>query len=135
MSNFQGSAVPATSLEMTVVDRIFTRIGAQDDIMSGDSTFYVEMCETASILLHASKHSLVLVDELGLLYIMYFFICIFLRSLRFCYNKSILKFKWRKDFISQMNFFSYWKFLLDNNNYKMSTISSNLNAIYLFINL
>ncbi|CAB0010867.1 unnamed protein product [Nesidiocoris tenuis] len=60
-----GCIIPAESLELTPVDRIFTRIGAQDDILSGESTFYVELCETASILNNASIHSLVLVDELG----------------------------------------------------------------------
>uniref|UniRef100_A0A146L1N3 DNA mismatch repair protein Msh6 n=1 Tax=Lygus hesperus TaxID=30085 RepID=A0A146L1N3_LYGHE len=60
-----GCIIPAESLELTPVDRIFTRIGAQDDIMSGESTFFVELCETASILNNASVHSLVLVDELG----------------------------------------------------------------------
>ncbi|KAF6205210.1 hypothetical protein GE061_019377 [Apolygus lucorum] len=60
-----GCMIPAESLELTPVDRIFTRIGAQDDIMSGESTFFVELCETASILNNASAHSLVLVDELG----------------------------------------------------------------------
>lgn len=60
-----GSFVPAESLELTIVDRIFTRIGANDDIMSGESTFYLEMCETSAILHHASPHSLVLIDELG----------------------------------------------------------------------
>ena len=52
-------------MKMTVVDRIFTRIGANDDIMAGESTFYLELCETSAILNHATKHSLVLIDELG----------------------------------------------------------------------
>ncbi|XP_073972274.1 DNA mismatch repair protein Msh6 isoform X2 [Rhodnius prolixus] len=60
-----GSFVPAESLELTVVDRIFTRIGANDDIMSGESTFYLEMSETSAILHQATSHSLVLIDELG----------------------------------------------------------------------
>lgn len=47
------------------MDRIFTRLGANDDIMAGESTFFVELSETSAILHHATKHSLVLVDELG----------------------------------------------------------------------
>lgn len=50
---------------MTPVDRIFTRLGASDDIMAGESTFYLELCETSAVMAHASKHSLVLIDELG----------------------------------------------------------------------
>ena len=60
-----GCHVPASSVKLTPVDRIFTRIGASDRIIQGESTFYVEMSETASILRHASRHSLVLLDELG----------------------------------------------------------------------
>ncbi|CAG2053472.1 unnamed protein product [Timema podura] len=60
-----GCRVPALSCELTPVDRIFTRLGANDDIMAGESTFLVELSETASILQHATRHSLVLVDELG----------------------------------------------------------------------
>jgi len=60
-----GSFVPATSARIGVVDRIFTRIGAQDDIATGHSTFMVEMLETASILHHATPRSLVLLDEIG----------------------------------------------------------------------
>ena len=52
-------------MQLTPVDRIFTRLGANDDIMSGESTFYVELSETSAILHHATEHSLVLVDELG----------------------------------------------------------------------
>nr|CAD7440349.1 unnamed protein product [Timema bartmani] len=62
-----GCRVPALSCELTPVDRIFTRLGANDDIMAGESTFLVELSETASILQHATRHSLVLVDELGTL--------------------------------------------------------------------
>jgi len=62
---FQGCHVPASSCQLTPVDRVFTRLGASDDIMAGESTFYVELSETASVLHHATKHSLVLVDELG----------------------------------------------------------------------
>lgn len=47
------------------MDRIFTRLGANDNIMAGESTFYVELSETAAVLHHATKHSLVLLDELG----------------------------------------------------------------------
>lgn len=60
-----GCYVPAESLRLTPVDRVFTRLGASDRIMSGESTFFVELSETASILLHATNHSLVLLDELG----------------------------------------------------------------------
>ncbi|XP_049939729.1 DNA mismatch repair protein Msh6 isoform X1 [Schistocerca serialis cubense] len=60
-----GCHVPAASFELTLVDRIFTRIGARDDAMAGESTFYIELSETATICAHATEHSLVLVDELG----------------------------------------------------------------------
>ena len=60
-----GSFVPANKAEIKVVDRIFTRIGAVDDQASGQSTFMVEMSETASILNQATSHSLVLLDEIG----------------------------------------------------------------------
>ncbi|XP_030829946.1 DNA mismatch repair protein Msh6 [Strongylocentrotus purpuratus] len=60
-----GCYVPAEGCRLTPVDRVFTRLGARDNILSGESTFFVELSETASILKHASKHSLVLVDELG----------------------------------------------------------------------
>ncbi|XP_028280111.1 DNA mismatch repair protein Msh6 isoform X2 [Parambassis ranga] len=60
-----GCYVPAESLRYTPVDRVFTRLGASDRIMTGESTFFVELSETASILHHATKHSLVLLDELG----------------------------------------------------------------------
>lgn len=60
-----GSFVPATKAEIGMVDKIFTRIGAQDDISSGRSTFMVEMTETAYILHNATKHSLILIDEIG----------------------------------------------------------------------
>ena len=60
-----GSYVPAESAELGPVDRIFTRIGATDDLAGGQSTFMVEMTETANILNNASKHSLVLLDEIG----------------------------------------------------------------------
>ncbi|KAK0138401.1 DNA mismatch repair protein Msh6 [Merluccius polli] len=60
-----GCYVPADSLRFTPVDRVFTRLGASDRIMAGESTFFVELSETASILHHATAHSLVLLDELG----------------------------------------------------------------------
>ncbi len=60
-----GSFVPATRARIGVVDRIFTRIGAQDDLASGQSTFMVEMLETAAILNHATPRSLVVLDEIG----------------------------------------------------------------------
>jgi DNA mismatch repair protein MutS len=60
-----GSFVPARSARIGVVDRIFTRVGAEDDIASGKSTFMVEMEETATILYHATRHSLIILDEIG----------------------------------------------------------------------
>jgi DNA mismatch repair protein MutS len=60
-----GSFVPATTARIGLVDRIFTRIGAHDDISSGQSTFMVEMLELANILHHATPRSLVLLDEIG----------------------------------------------------------------------
>jgi DNA mismatch repair protein MutS len=60
-----GSFVPAERAVIGPVDRIFTRIGASDDLASGRSTFMVEMTETAHILHHATPHSLVLMDEIG----------------------------------------------------------------------
>jgi DNA mismatch repair protein MutS len=60
-----GSFVPADRAEIGLVDRIFTRIGAQDDIATGQSTFMVEMVETANILHHATARSLIVLDEIG----------------------------------------------------------------------
>src|SRR6185436_7612706 len=60
-----GSFVPATHAQIGLVDKIFTRVGASDNISSGESTFMVEMNETASILNNLSKRSLVLLDEIG----------------------------------------------------------------------
>jgi len=60
-----GSFVPADSASIGVVDRIFTRVGAQDDLASGQSTFMVEMSETANIINNATNRSLVILDEVG----------------------------------------------------------------------
>ncbi len=62
---FAGSFVPAESAQIGPVDRIFTRIGSRDDLASGQSTFMVEMTETANILHNATAQSLVLMDEIG----------------------------------------------------------------------
>lgn len=62
---YMGSFVPATHAEIGPIDRIFTRIGASDDLTSGQSTFMVEMTEAANILHNASERSLVLMDEIG----------------------------------------------------------------------
>jgi DNA mismatch repair protein MutS len=60
-----GSFVPADSAEIGAVDRIFTRVGASDDLARGESTFMVEMIETSNILHHATAESLVILDEVG----------------------------------------------------------------------
>ena len=60
-----GSFVPADSATVGVVDRIFTRVGLQDDLSTGQSTFMIEMLETATILNHATPRSLVILDEIG----------------------------------------------------------------------
>ena len=60
-----GSFVPAQSAHIGLIDRIFTRIGAQDEIHAGQSTFMVEMVETANILHHATARSLLILDEIG----------------------------------------------------------------------
>jgi DNA mismatch repair protein MutS len=62
---YTGCFVPATQAVIGPIDRIFTRIGAADDLASGRSTFMVEMTETANILHNATEHSLVLMDEIG----------------------------------------------------------------------
>src|SRR5262249_34327145 len=60
-----GSFVPARRARVGIVDRILTRVGAADNLARGESTFMVEMRETADILAHASRRSLVLLDEIG----------------------------------------------------------------------
>ena len=60
-----GSYVPAESASVGIVDRIFTRVGLQDDLAVGQSTFMVEMVETAAIVNHATRRSLVILDEIG----------------------------------------------------------------------
>src|SRR5205814_6126794 len=60
-----GSYVPAKSATIGIVDRLFTRIGASDELHAGQSTFMVEMIETANILNNATDRSLVILDELG----------------------------------------------------------------------
>uniref|UniRef100_A0A1I7WVL7 DNA_MISMATCH_REPAIR_2 domain-containing protein n=1 Tax=Heterorhabditis bacteriophora TaxID=37862 RepID=A0A1I7WVL7_HETBA len=62
---FEGSFVPARSMRLSPIDRIFTRIGANDRLLCGQSTFFVELNETKVILRDATRHSLVLIDELG----------------------------------------------------------------------
>ena len=60
-----GSFVPATEASISIVDRIFTRVGASDDLAGGESTFMVEMTELSNILENATKNSLVILDEIG----------------------------------------------------------------------
>jgi DNA mismatch repair protein MutS len=60
-----GSFVPADAAEIGLTDRIFTRIGAQDDIATGQSTFMVEMTETAALLMQSTRRSLIILDEVG----------------------------------------------------------------------
>ena len=60
-----GAFVPARAMELGVVERIFTRIGAGDDLASGQSTFYVEMAEASNILRRCTRRSLLLIDEVG----------------------------------------------------------------------
>lgn len=60
-----GSFVPASDAQIGVVDKIFTRVGASDNLAQGESTFMMEMTETASIMHNLSDRSLVLMDEIG----------------------------------------------------------------------
>ena len=60
-----GSFVPASDADMCIMDRVFTRVGASDDLASGQSTFMLEMTEVANILNNATKNSLVIYDEVG----------------------------------------------------------------------
>ena len=60
-----GCYVPAEKCELSVVDRVFTRIGASDRILENKSTFFVELEETKTVLDQATEHSLVIMDELG----------------------------------------------------------------------
>ena len=60
-----GSFIPADEAHVGLVDRVFTRVGAMDDLARGQSTFMVEMIETANILNHATSKSLVILDEIG----------------------------------------------------------------------
>jgi DNA mismatch repair protein MutS len=60
-----GSFVPASFARLPIIDRVWTRVGASDDLASGRSTFMVEMTETAAILNNATPRSLILLDEIG----------------------------------------------------------------------
>mgnify|MGYP000276062195 CR=1 FL=1 len=60
-----GSFVPADKANIGIVDRIFTRVGASDDLASGQSTFMIEMTEVANILRNATSRSLLILDEIG----------------------------------------------------------------------
>ncbi len=62
---FKGCFVPAEFVKLTPVDRIFTRIGASDNLSEGKSTFFIEMEETMNIIKYGSANSLAIMDELG----------------------------------------------------------------------
>ncbi|WP_418725133.1 DNA mismatch repair protein MutS, partial [Dysosmobacter sp.] len=85
-----GSFVPAASARIGVVDRIFTRIGASDDLSAGQSTFMVEMTEVADILRHATKHSLLILDEIGRGTSTYDGMAIARAVLEYCADKKLL---------------------------------------------
>ena len=65
LRGLQGCYVPAEGCRLTPVDRIFTRVGASDRMLAGQSTFFVELMETSDILKSSTPHSLVILDELG----------------------------------------------------------------------
>lgn len=67
--------MPAEKCRLTPMDRIFTRLGASDRIMHGESTFFVELSETSLILQHATQYSFVLLDELGVSSASFLFAC------------------------------------------------------------
>ena len=61
-----GAMVPAEEMRFTPVDRLFTRMGAGDNMVDGESTFFVELSETVNIIKNATKRSMVILDELGM---------------------------------------------------------------------
>lgn len=85
-----GAPIPATSARISLIDRIFTRLGAQDDILAGQSTFLVELSETSAILKHATVNSLVLLDELVIFFVIICFLLRFDFIFDFQLNKLIL---------------------------------------------
>jgi len=85
-----GSFVPAKSASIGVVDRVFTRIGASDDLASGQSTFMVEMSEVAEILKYASSRSLLVLDEVGRGTSTYDGMAIARAVLEYCADKKLL---------------------------------------------
>ena len=85
-----GSFVPARSAHIGIVDRVFTRIGASDDLSAGKSTFMVEMTEVADILAHATADSLLILDEIGRGTSTYDGMAIAKAVLEFCSNRKTL---------------------------------------------